>query len=111
MKIASVNNGQQQNFRGILIKTSGIVWKGTENGIPTTYKKEYDYFPFADEKPEEIEKIRKKYNRSYCNYCYPAKYDILRKIVQINAPLSITKAQYEALKTKVDDNFIIETFA
>lgn len=112
MKIALVNHGQQQNFRGILLKTNNTVLKELKEGKKiSTHEEEYSYFPFADEQFEEIEKIRKKYNWSCCNYCAPATYSIIEKTVQINAPLSITKAQYKALKTKVDDNFIIETFA
>lgn len=112
MKIASVNNGQQQNFKGILLKTNNTVLNELKEGKKiTTRKEEYSYFPFADEPLEEIEKIRKKYNCSYCNYCWPATYNITKKTVQINAPLSVTKSQYKKLKTKVDDNFIIETFA
>ncbi len=112
MKIASVNYGQQQNFRGILIKTNNTVLNERTDGKNiTTRKEEYRYFPFADEPIEEMEKIRKKYNKYHVHYCLPATYNIIKKTVQIDERLHITKAQYEKLKPELDDDLIIQVFA
>lgn len=111
MKIAPLNYGQQPNFKGILKQTG---YREYDDNAQEVFVREerYDYFPFVDETDVEIEKIKNKYNHTeYIPHSYPVWNEFNTSRVDIEVPLSITKAQYEALKTKFDDDFIIKTFA
>lgn len=112
MRIASLNCGQQPNFKGILKQTDCREYNDNAKEA-FVREEEYNYFPFADETDVEIEKIRSKYNYSeYIQHPYPSWDEFNSRQVEVKAPLSITKAQYETLiKENMSDDFILKTFA
>lgn len=111
MRITPLNYNQQPNFNGILKQANRLEYDEFSQETTVT-EITYSYYPFADESYAEMGKISSKYHKNeFISRPYPEWNSCTISRVHVKAPLSITKAQYEALKTKVDDDFIIKTFA
>jgi len=110
MRIAALN--LNTNFGGIQKKVEDRTYDDHAQEVTVTDVK-YEYYPFADEQTEEIEKVKQELTKvEYDPMPYPTWSTYYESRVKVMPPLSITQAQYEALrKQKISDNFIIKTFA
>lgn len=112
MRIAPLNVSQQPNFKGILKQANRFEYDEFSQETTVT-EITYSYYPFADESYAEMEKVSSKYHKDeYIARPYPEWNTCTISRVHVKKPLTITKAQYEALKEKnITDNFILKTFA
>ena len=115
MRVSPVNfiqHNSNQNFKGILKFSHNDSYDDNAQEVMVDIDY-YDYYPFKDESKEEIESKTQPLDKTeYQPRPYPSWSTLSGKQITVKPPLSITQAQYNALKTEyIDDEFIVKTFA
>lgn len=112
MRIMPFNLVQPVKFNGITKEISSDSYDDNANEVYVTEVR-YAYYPFANETKEDIEKVELKLNKTeYDPRPYPSWGTYYDSKVEIKPHLSITQAQYDAIKKqRINDDFIIKTFA
>ena len=115
MKISPVSFNYQnsnQNFNGIMRYSHNESYDDNAQEVIVDIDY-YNYYPFKDETQEEIEKNTHPLDKTrYTSNPYPTYSTLTGVKIEVKPPLSVTKAQYEALRTQnINDDFIVKTFA